>query len=133
MRRKEKRREKASFLRKLSGAKDMKRLKPLLPSLKQKNRYLVYEVISEKSTNKEITKKLDNHLKEFLGTFNYSCARIKFIATKKNKGIIMVSSNYVDLLKSALLFFCNSEDIDVIVRSIGVSGILKKAKDKYFN
>ena len=47
------------------------------------------------------------------------------------RGIIKVSHKHVDELKLALSFVKKINNKDVIVKSIGVSGILNKAKQRY--
>jgi RNase P/RNase MRP subunit POP5 len=42
-----------------------------------------------------------------------------------------VSHKHVDAVKAALTFANKIEDVDIIFRSVGVSGILKKAENKY--
>ena len=47
------------------------------------------------------------------------------------RGIIKVGHKHVDELKAALTFIKKINNKDVVVKSIGVSGILKKAKERY--
>ncbi len=47
------------------------------------------------------------------------------------KGIIRVGNKHVNELKAALTFIEKINNQKVIVKSIGVSGILKKAKQRY--
>ena len=110
----------------------MQKLKPLIPILREKKRYVVFEVISKtpiKSLKAVGDAVLDSFL-SFFGTKELAKAGLIIIKDKFNdstqRGIIRVSNRYVDALKSALTLVKQSENQEVIIRSRGVSGILKK-------
>ncbi len=113
------------------------KIKPLLPSLREKKRYLVYEVISKNRFNDafQANKAVVEAAKEFLG--NLGMARAGIIAMNDQwnadmqRGIIRVNNRHVDSLKASLVFAGSIDGKDAIVRSVGASGILKKAKQKY--
>ena len=93
------------------------KMKRLLPSLREKKRYIVFE-----TTNPN---KVDKALKDFLGILGMSkvnplVMKDKF---KKNRGIVRINHAYKDEVIMALSL--------VNVKVIGVSGILKKADGKY--
>ena len=50
---------------------------------------------------------------------------------KKQRGIIRVNNKWVHALKSCFLFINNIDGKNAIIKSIGLSGIIKKAKSKY--
>ena len=50
---------------------------------------------------------------------------------KTQKGLIRVNNKYVDELKASLSLVSKINNKDVLVRTLGVSGILKKAENKY--
>ena len=52
---------------------------------------------------------------------------------KSNKGLIKVNNKHLDELKAALTLIKKINNKEVIIKSIGASGILKKAKDNYLN
>lgn len=110
----------------------MKRLK-ILPSLREKKRYIIFEVISDKNLNFSLVKNSLNEVFErFLGMINMAKANIVFFEDFNNqKGIIKVNNKYVDYVKAAFTQINMIGDNGVIVRSVGVSGILNKAKLKY--
>ena len=117
----------------LSWGKKIK-LKPLLPSLKEKKRYIVYEIISEKQfTPRDATAAIEKATKDFLGILGLSKAGIIILKErfKNNKGIIRVNRKKVDNLKSSLMLIKKINKQDVIVKTLGVSGILKKAEKRY--
>jgi ribonuclease P/MRP protein subunit POP5 len=49
------------------------------------------------------------------------------------RGIMRVNNKHVDDLKASLIFVKNMEGKEVIVKSVGASGILKKLQQKYLN
>ena len=113
------------------------RLKPVLPSLREKKRYLVFEVISKKKINEAeiVSKAIWHYSLQFLGQLGAAKAGIIVLNNKWDqqlqRGIAKVSHKYVDAVKAALTFADKINNEEVIFRSIGVSGILKKAESKY--
>ncbi len=96
-----------------------------MPSLKENNRYLLYDVIAEDKINENDTKKaiLRKNL-EFLGQLEYSKANIVMM----NKNIIKVNSKYLNNVKTALMLIKEINNKKVIVGCKKVSGVLKKLK-----
>ena len=113
------------------------KLKPVLPSLREKKRYVVFEVISkEKIKDAESVSNAVWHCSlQFLGQLGTAKAGIMVLNNKWNpelqRGIIKVSHKHVDAVKAALTFANKVDNTDVIFRSLGVSGILRKAENKY--
>ena len=113
------------------------KLKPVLPSLREKKRYLVFEVISKEriKSAEDVSSAIWNASLQFLGKLGTARAGIMSLNNKWNtelqKGIIKVSHKHVDAVKAALIFADKVNNTDVIFRSIGVSGILRKAESKY--
>ena len=113
--------------------------KPLLASSREKKRYLAYEVISNHKFNDamEINKAIFDNAKDFVG--NLGMAKMGLIGMndkwneRMQRGIIRVNNKHVENLKSSFIFINNIKENDVIVRSIGASGILKKAQKKYLS
>ena len=113
------------------------KLKPVLPSLREKKRYLVFEVISKDKINsfESVYNTLMQHSLQLLGQLGVAKAGIMALNNKWDstlqRGIIKVSHKHVDALKAALTFADKIDDKDVIFRSLGISGILNKAEQKY--
>ena len=113
------------------------KIKPLLPSLREKKRYLAYEVISKNKFNDAISvnKAIYDAANGFLGTLGMAKAGILAIDDKWNdktqRGIIRVNNKHVNELKASLIFVKNIQGNEAIVKSVGASGILKKAQKKY--
>ena len=114
-----------------------KKLKPLLPSLREKKRYLAFEVLSKgKITDFDaVSEAILQNSTEFLGHLGMSKAGVMMLKDKYNKdsqrGLIRVNHKNIDNLKAALTMIDKIDDQETIVKSIGVSGILKKAEKRY--
>jgi len=106
--------------------------KPLLPTLRTKKRYVVYEKISDKDIkNKDVYNAIISSYKECFGKFGLGEAGIMNSKIyKKNKGILKINHKYVDKLKTAMAMITEIDKKKVIIKTITVSGILKKAKTK---
>ncbi len=113
------------------------KLKPVLPSLREKKRYLVFEIILKEKINDigVVSNTIWNNSLQFLGQLGVAKAGLMVLNnkwdSKLQRGIIKVSHKHVDAVKAALTFANKIEDADVIFRSIGVSGILRKAENKF--
>jgi len=108
-----------------------KRIKSLLPSLKERIRYLAFEIISESKINnfKEIAKEISYNISKFMGDYGMAYASIHILADKfkNNKGIIKVNYLYLDHLRASLALIRELSQKKVIIRSLKASGTLKKA------
>lgn len=98
-------------------------MKPLLPTLRERKRYLVFEIVS--GSEKYVDTKIISAYKTLFGEVGLSEAGLQFIEVGK-KGIIRVNHNKTEQLKAALVYVKKPQ-----LQSIGISGILKKAKTKY--
>jgi ribonuclease P/MRP protein subunit POP5 len=113
------------------------KIKPLMPCLREKKRYLVFEIIGNESFNnaKYINKAIYTGISEFLGKIESARAGAMVISNKydlkRQRGLIRVNNKYVDLVKSSLLFVNKINGKKAIFKTLGVSGILKKAYTKY--
>ena len=113
------------------------KLKPILPSLREKKRYLVFEVISKEkiSDADAVSSAILQSSLQFLGQRGTAKAGIVTLNNKwdaeKQRGIIKVSHKHVDDVKASLVFAKKIGSKDAIIRSLGVSGVLKKADNNY--
>ncbi len=106
--------------------------KVLLPSLREKKRYLVFEVISEANLSfKDIKESIISGFKELFGLDGLAKAGLDFVEYNENKGIIKTSTKGLDMLKASFCFLRKVNKNDVVLRSLGVSGMLKKARSKF--
>lgn len=90
----------------------MIKIKPILPSLREKPRYIIYKILGNASKDY-----VYRGIKQCLGEFGMARAGVQMI----DKNIIRTNSKYVDEVKSALLLIKN---LDIIK----VSGLLNKVK-----
>ncbi len=109
--------------------------KPLLPTLRTKKRYVVYELISDKDILHEmIVDAIVSSYKECFGIFGVGKAGIidtKIYSKEKKRVILKINHKYVEELRAALGMITNINSSKVIIHTIGVSGILRKAKKRY--
>jgi len=113
----------------------MSKNKALMPSLREKKRYIAVEIISKSKIGfNMVHDALYQSMNHFMGTKTMSEAGIILFKERYNsdlqKGILRVNNKYVDDVKASLCFL-RVGDKKVMARSLGVSGILKKANAKY--
>ena len=107
-------------------------MKTLLPSLKEKQRYVVFEI--DRNVDKGAAKNdIERELLEFLGELTYGKAGIQMIPERFNgkKGIIRTDVKYVNEVKMGIGLVREIGNQKVKVQSIGVSGTMKKAEIKF--
>ncbi|MFH1275616.1 MAG: Rpp14/Pop5 family protein [Candidatus Woesearchaeota archaeon] len=105
----------------------------LLSSLKQKKRYVLFEIVSNTQfTLKEAQDEVDKAILLFLGQLGLSKASPLFLKErfKDNKFIIKVNHNWVDELISGVILIKSIKNTPIIIRSIITSGTLKKIGGK---
>ena len=107
--------------------------KAVLPSLKEKRRYLVYEAITEGTTSFPDTKEaILKETSSFLGRLGQAKAGIEILDDwHENRGIIKVSTTHLDQLKASLVMLRKINKKEAIIRSVGVSGTINKARNKF--
>jgi ribonuclease P/MRP protein subunit POP5 len=101
----------------------------LSSSLKQKKRYVVFEIKSDKKfSSNDVQTQVEMALKDFLGQLGLSKASPIFLKEKykDNKFILKVNHKYVDEVISACVLITSIKNTPVILKSITTSGILKK-------
>ncbi len=114
-----------------------KRLKTLLPSLKERKRYLVFEIISQKGLLdfKIVSKAIKSSIYRHLGELTTAKAGIKILGNTWNRtsqrGMIKANNKHIDKVKSALSLIKEIDDNKVIFKNIGVSGTIDRANNKY--
>ena len=101
------------------------KIKPLLPVLKEKKRYILFEIdSSNKMAN--IDKEIQMQLRSFIGDMGLARAGLKFVKNKDNKGIIQVNHKSVDEIKTGLALIKDIDAAPVRIRTLKVSGIINK-------
>ena len=105
-------------------------MKQILPSLRENNRYIKFQIDAKKQFNKNL---IENKLKEeflsFLGQLELAKSSFKLVKFNKNQGIIKINVKYADKFKAMLTLIneINNEKIDL--KSLKTSGLLNKLKE----
>jgi ribonuclease P/MRP protein subunit POP5 len=113
----------------------MAKPKPVLSSLREKKRYLAFEIISEKNINdpKLIIESVNRAIIELIGSIEAGKAGILILNEKynaeKNKGLLKVNNRYLDKARATILLIKRIGEYEVIVRSIGASGMIHIAEE----
>ncbi len=105
-------------------------MKPLLPTLKERKRYIVYELLSGKPLPAGADREVLAHLRATLGLFDGAKAGLLPVRydAQLQTGILRVSNAAADKAKAALLLLASVDGRRVVPRVRGVSGILKKTE-----
>lgn len=110
----------------------MKGIKPLQPSLREKKRYIAFEIVSKKNFSFSQASKavLDSALK-YSGIKGLADMGLVFLKEKfsKNKGVVRISTRNVNTLKAALTLVKEIDKIPVVLKVIKVSGVLQRANE----
>ncbi|MBW2970918.1 Rpp14/Pop5 family protein [Candidatus Woesearchaeota archaeon] len=114
-------------------------MKPILPSLKEKKRYLVFEVITKHKIKDfgQIAKAMNQQVLECYGTKGASEMGVMPVKERwdaaKQRGIVKVGHRGVDKLKASMLMITRVGRQKATFISVGVSGILNKAQQKFID
>ena len=108
-------------------------MKKLLPSLREKKRYVVYEILSDKGVNAgQAREAIYNNLLKMMGEIELGRAGMQILPDyTMQRGIIKISNKYVDTLKASFALMEKINNNKVIVASRGVSGAINKARSKF--
>ena len=112
-------------------------MKTISPSLKEKKRYIVFEVISKSKIKafSSVSRAIKASSLSFAGELGVANMGLQVLPEKYHEeeqmGIIRVSTDTVEELKASLALIQEIDGEPAIVRSVGVSGMLNKAEKKY--
>ena len=98
----------------------MIRIKPLLPTLKENKRYILYEIRSKDKMNNH-QKIIQEEIRNFIGDLGIAKAGLRFLKRKNNKGILQVNAKSVHEVKTGLALIKKFN-----VRTVKVSGMINK-------
>jgi len=103
----------------------------LLPSLREKKRYITFAVRSAKPvTGSSVRKAIWDNILGFIGTQGAGEAGPWYLPEKWNAnkqiGVLKVGNHFVDACKASLALIQNIDKQPVIIRSLQVSGMLNK-------
>jgi len=106
--------------------------KRLLSSLREKKRYVVFEVKSEDSFSfSNLKDAIALAYKDLFGEMGLAKSGLNFVEFENNKGILRINNKDVKNIKASFVFLRKINKQDAIVRSLGVSGMLKRARLKF--
>jgi ribonuclease P/MRP protein subunit POP5 len=110
------------------------KLKPLLPSLREKKRYIAFEVESKQEIGFEETRKQIKHtMQTLIGDLGMAKMGLLFLKDWKNsKGIMRVNTKYVDEAKASLALVTSINQKTTKIKSIKISGVLNKIRQSCF-
>jgi len=104
-------------------------IKALLPSLREKKRYLAYKIVSTTKINKnQAENSIKNAILSFLGQLGYSKAGPIFLDYSNNKGIIRINNKEVDNVKASLTLMEKINKERIMIKSLLTSGLINKAR-----
>jgi ribonuclease P/MRP protein subunit POP5 len=99
----------------------------LLPTLKDRKRYMAFEVLADASLSWEsIRKAITLASKNYIGLDGMANAGLQFVKNNGMKGIVRMNHDYLNTIRASLLFIREIDNQKVIVKSIRSSGILNK-------
>ena len=106
-------------------------MKPILPTLREKKRYLVFEVISAaKATQEEAFASIQEASKSFMGISTYAKSGLRLIgkwSSSLQRGVVRVNRRYLDHARASFCYVQRVGRSKAIVHSVIASGSLKKA------
>jgi len=113
-----------------------KRLKLLIPTLREKNRYIAFEILSRGKISEvtPVSREIWRQTLQLLGEAETAQAGIWVLPdtwhAAEQRGILKVNVKYVDQVKASLALITSIDNQETIVRATMVSGILRKARLK---
>ena len=111
--------------------KNKQRVNPLKPSMREKKRYMAYEIVSNKPVQ-GADKALISRINELLGVFNTGKAGVTGMKYNpgKQRGILRVNRKFVDYIRSCFVMIKNLNNEEVLIRTLRVSGMINKVKEE---
>ena len=102
----------------------------LLASLKQKKRYIVFEIVSDVNFEADgVRKAVNDALLSFIGQLGIAKTSPMFVKFENNKFIMKINHKFVDECISAIILIKKIKNQEVIVKSVITSGTLKKVSN----
>ncbi|KYK26342.1 hypothetical protein AYK26_05100 [Euryarchaeota archaeon SM23-78] len=113
-------------------SKNKQKVNPLKSSMREKKRYLAYEIISNQPLSRDADKALINQIKALLGVFSAGKAGIMSVTYNavKQRGVLRVDRKFVDNIRSCFVMIKHINNQEVLVRTLRVSGMINKVKEE---
>ena len=109
--------------------------KPLPPALRERNRYMVFEIISENGSfsKRDVSKVIQNTSLQFLGELGVSKMSLWLIEwnDETKKGILKVNHKSVNEMRASIALIKEINGKKATFHVLGVSGTIKRAREKY--
>ncbi len=100
-----------------------------MPSLREKKRYLHYEVTGDGSLSAEdIKHAVHEAIQKFLGDYGCAQAGIQYIENTDKQGIIKTNVKQVNQVKTALALIKTIKNQNVMIATTKISGMINKVK-----
>ncbi|MBN1792938.1 ribonuclease P protein component 2 [Candidatus Woesearchaeota archaeon] len=113
----------------IKASKPRPKVNALKPSMREKKRYIAFEIVSEKPLGKDADRQLIIRINELLGVFHSSKAGI--LRVKYNpglqRGLLRVDRAFVDFIRTCFVMLKQLEGIRVMIRTLAVSGMVHRA------
>ena len=103
----------------------------LRPCLRDKKRYLAFEIMSDKPLMPDADKALISKISELLGAFSSAKAGVMRVNYFQNtqRGVLRVDRAFVDFIRSCFVMIKKINNQEVMIRTLYVSGMVKKAAE----
>jgi len=101
----------------------------------ERNRYIVFKIYSNSDVSKEdLAKDIWRTLLAMYGEYGASKTNFWLIEYDKNtkKGIIRCTHTTVNMMRTVLAFTTKIAETPVIIKTLGISGTIKAAKEKFY-
>ena len=101
----------------------------MLPTLREKRRYIVFEVVSDKKFTKEkVENAMYSSLLTLFGEYGFSLVNPKLIEfdEREQYGVIKFTREEVQKMRSSLAFVSKIDETVAVIHVKGISGTLKK-------
>lgn len=110
------------------------KIKPILPSLKEKKRYVVFSLISQKKIEKAVVfSEIIHHYKQCFGEIGLAQAGIQLVDydEEKKTGILRIGHTHLNKTRYCFALMRKIHNQDMIIYTKGVSGTIKKSRAKF--
>ncbi len=106
------------------------KLKALLPTLREKKRYIVFEAFGKgEISQKAAVQSLMDGLQRFLGEFGMAKAGVILLKDwHGNRGIVRVAHTQVDVVRAAVML---AKGKDFMFKTLAISGSLEKVRKRF--
>ena len=107
-------------------------MKPHKPSIREKKRYIVYEIVAGNASAAQVAMAIRKTIREWFGEAGLAALRFREFPelSKGRTGVVRVAREHVDLAKAAFCLVTEIGGTNILLRSILSSGSLLKAKGR---